>query len=81
MNLSKEVRPISTGQPQIMREVSVWLSLLQAWLNRLGASWTARRQRSRQVQELYCSSDRELWDMGLSRSDLPAIARGTHHRD
>jgi uncharacterized protein YjiS (DUF1127 family) len=35
----------------------------------------------RQMQELYRSSDRELWDMGLSRSDLPEIARGTYRQD
>jgi uncharacterized protein YjiS (DUF1127 family) len=81
MNISEEVRPILAGQRQITRAVSVWLSRLQARLDHLGASWASRRQRARQVQELYRASDRELWDMGLSRSDLPAIARGTHRRD
>jgi uncharacterized protein YjiS (DUF1127 family) len=81
MNLSKQGRTIPAGQRQIMGDVNAWLSLLQMWLNRVSASWAARRQRSRQVLELYRASDRELWDMGLSRSDLPAIARGTHRRD
>jgi uncharacterized protein YjiS (DUF1127 family) len=33
------------------------------------------------MQELYQSSDRELLDMGLSRSDLPEIAKGTYRRE
>jgi hypothetical protein len=30
---------------------------------------------------LYLFSERELWDVGLRRSDLPAIADGTYRRD
>jgi uncharacterized protein YjiS (DUF1127 family) len=33
------------------------------------------------MQDLYRCSDRDLWDMGLSRSDLMAIENGSFHRD
>jgi len=41
----------------------------------------APRQSGRQMaRELSSHSDRELADMGFSRADLPAIARGTYRR-
>jgi uncharacterized protein YjiS (DUF1127 family) len=69
------------GRQQIMREVSVWPSRLQASMVRLGAAWLARRKRAREIQELQAFSDRELWDLGLGRSDVRAIADGTYRRD
>ena len=54
---------------------------LSGLFHRLRASWLQWRAMERQMQELYRSSDRELWDMGLSRSDLPEIARGTYRQD
>jgi uncharacterized protein YjiS (DUF1127 family) len=53
---------------------------LSGLFHRLRASWLQWRAMERQMQELYRSSDRELWDMGLSRSDLPEIARGTYRQ-
>jgi uncharacterized protein YjiS (DUF1127 family) len=53
---------------------------LSGLFHRLRAAWAQRRAVERQMQELYRSSDRELWDMGLSRSDLPEIARGTYRQ-
>jgi uncharacterized protein YjiS (DUF1127 family) len=53
---------------------------LSGLFHRLRASWAKQRDTERQMQELYRSSDRELWDMGLSRSDLPEIARGTYRQ-
>jgi uncharacterized protein YjiS (DUF1127 family) len=41
----------------------------------------ARRQRSRDIQALAAFSDRELWDLGLGRSDLQAIINGSKCRD
>ena len=52
-----------------------------ARLDRLGSAWAARRKRARELRDLYRFSDRELWDVGLSRSDLPAIADGTYRRE
>jgi uncharacterized protein YjiS (DUF1127 family) len=62
---------------QTARPAGAWLSGV---FHRLRASWAQRRAVERQMQELYRSSDRELWDMGLSRSDLPEIARGTYRQ-
>jgi uncharacterized protein YjiS (DUF1127 family) len=62
---------------QTARPAGMWLSRL---FHRLRASVAERRVLERQMQELYRSSDRELWDMGLSRSDLPEIAKGTYRK-
>lgn len=39
-----------------------------------------RRERARVRQELGCYSDRELSELGLSRSDIPAVAAGHYAR-
>jgi len=45
------------------------------------AAWRAdRRQQSRLLRELSESTDRQLWDMGLSRADIPAVVRGAYRR-
>jgi uncharacterized protein YjiS (DUF1127 family) len=56
-------------------------SWLRAWFERLAAAWAARRETARGLQQLHRCTDRELWDMGLSRSDFPAIIKGTFRRD
>ena len=81
MNLSEEARALSKGQQETVREAGVWLSWLRARLGHLDAAWTARRKRAREVRDLYLFTERELWDVGLRRSDLPAIADGTYRRD
>ena len=81
MNLSEQSRALSEGQQQVAREALLWLSWLHARIDRLGIAWAARRKRARELRELYRFSDRELWDVGLSRSDLPAIADGTYRRE
>lgn len=40
-----------------------------------------RRQRARDHDMLLRFSDRELWDLGLSRSDIPSVILGTYHLD
>jgi uncharacterized protein YjiS (DUF1127 family) len=45
------------------------------------AFWAARRHGARQAEVLHAFSDRELWDLGLSRSDIPGIIKGTYRRD
>jgi uncharacterized protein YjiS (DUF1127 family) len=62
---------------QTAKPAGMWLARL---FHRLSASWAQHRATERQMQELYRSSDRELWDMGLSRSDLPDIAKGTYRK-
>jgi uncharacterized protein YjiS (DUF1127 family) len=81
MNLIKQAGPLSAGPQQSVRADSVWPSWLQGRLDHLGAAWAGRRKRSREVRDLYVFTDRELWDVGLSRSDLPAIANGTYRRE
>jgi uncharacterized protein YjiS (DUF1127 family) len=39
-----------------------------------------RRRFRRDAAQLSRFSDRDLWDLGLSRSDLPSIAEGTYRR-
>jgi uncharacterized protein YjiS (DUF1127 family) len=77
MNLSSNTYLLDATR-QTARPAGVWLT---GMFHRLRASLVQRRAVERQMQELYRSSDRELWDMGLSRSDLPEIARGTYRQD
>jgi uncharacterized protein YjiS (DUF1127 family) len=77
MNLSPNTYLFDAATRQTARPAGIWLSSL---LHRLRASWAQWRAVERQMQELYRSSDRELWDMGLSRSDLPEIAKGTYRQ-
>ena len=39
-----------------------------------------RRRIARYTRELEAYSNRELAELGLDRSDIPAVARGTYHR-
>jgi uncharacterized protein YjiS (DUF1127 family) len=74
--------PLFAERPQpIVSTASAWLAWLRAGLGRLSAFWMARRQRSRDIQALAAFSDRELWDLGLGRSDLQAIINGSKCRD
>ena len=81
MNLSEQSRAISESQQQVAREAILWLSWLRARLDSLGVAWADRRKRAREIRELYRFNERELWDLGLRRSDLPAIANGTYRRE
>jgi uncharacterized protein YjiS (DUF1127 family) len=53
-------------------------------LNRLRAGYLAwraeQRKRARIARELATYTDRELFDLGISRGDIPAIVRGTYRR-
>ena len=39
-----------------------------------------RRERARIARELLSYTDRELFDLGISRADIPAILDGTYRR-
>jgi uncharacterized protein YjiS (DUF1127 family) len=54
---------------------------LRTQLSRLAEGWAARRLRIQQMRELHAFSDRELWDVGLSRADFMAIEKGVYRRD
>ncbi len=80
MNIADDAQFIAEGPRPIVSTAHAGLTRLQAVLSNLRASWRTRRQRSREVQELIAFSDRELWDLGLGRSDVHAIANGTYRR-
>jgi uncharacterized protein YjiS (DUF1127 family) len=80
MSRSDQAQAIADGQP-IAVEPGVWLSRVRARLDRLATRWAERRQAVRGLRQLYLCTDRELWDMGFSRADFPAIIRGTFRRD
>jgi len=69
------LRPIDDGQQQIVSVFRICLSRLQSASARFGASWVARRKWRREIRQLHAFSDRELKDVGLSRSDLRGIAK------
>ncbi len=54
---------------------------LVSWFSRQVSALQARRQRARELHDLAMFSDRDLWDVGLSRSDLMAIEKGVYRRD
>jgi uncharacterized protein YjiS (DUF1127 family) len=81
VNLSEDAWLISSSQKQAVTPTSAFLSRLQAGFYRVAALWAMRRQRTREAEVLYTFSDRELWDVGLSRSDIPGIIQGTYRRD
>jgi uncharacterized protein YjiS (DUF1127 family) len=71
----------SHGQQLIAGEVRALLARLGARASGLGARWAARRKVARDLRQLDLCTDRELRDMGLSRSDFPAIIKGVYRRD
>ena len=62
-------------------EAAQWVSGLGARIRRFGAALAARHRAVAEIQQLYHCTDMELRDIGLSRGDLPAIAKGTYRRD
>ncbi len=81
MSLSNDTFSLSHGQTKIGGDFGSWLSSIVGRLQHLGDWWAERRIRNREMQELYSFSDRELWDVGLSRSDLLAIDKGTYRKE
>jgi len=81
MNLSQNTWFASRGQHPPLQDAGVWLSRLKAGLRSILAARAARRRRAQEMQTLYSFTDRELWDLGLGRSDLPGIMNGTYRRD
>ena len=45
------------------------------------AHFQARRRRAQELRELFAFDERDLRDLGLSRSDFVSIQNGTYHRD
>jgi len=76
MHLFHEVRLMADGRRQFYRDVDALAARALARLRLLGVAWAARRQRARQVRELASFTDRELWDVGLSRADVHGLENG-----
>ena len=80
MNLSKDTYLLAGDQQKIAQDVGTWLSSTYARMRSVGVYMAASRARAREMRELCRFSDRELWDVGLSRSDIPAVQQGTYRR-
>ena len=81
MKPSEDTCLVTSNQQHAIHAVSRWLSRAQAALGRMAAFWAARRQRVEDAEALRVLSDRDLWDLGLSRSDIPGIISGKYRRD
>ena len=77
MNASNDTYILS-GDQRVTQPLGVRLS---GRLRQFRLGWSQRRASARQMQELHLSTDRELWDMGITRGDLNEIAKGTYRRD
>jgi uncharacterized protein YjiS (DUF1127 family) len=56
-------------------------TILRRAMGRAVTYWQARRRRSRELSELFAFDERELRDLGLSRSDFISIENGTYRRE
>jgi uncharacterized protein YjiS (DUF1127 family) len=57
------------------------VAILRRIADRAIARWQDHRRRTRELNELYAFDERELRDLGLSRSDFMAIENSTYHRE
>jgi uncharacterized protein YjiS (DUF1127 family) len=81
VNLSEDTCLVSVNKRQTIQATNVWLSRLPNGLGRVAAFFAARRRRVQEAAILHGFSDRDLWDLGLGRSDIPGIINGTYRRD
>ncbi len=77
MNISKQSYLVPSEQ--LSKTGSSLISLL-TYFRRVSMFLKQRRTRARELRELHRFSDRELWDLGLSRSDIHAIENGVYRR-
>ncbi len=62
---------------------SVFAHIAHAWhgfAERQAAARIVRAQKRKVALELSTYTDRELWDLGISRDNIPDIVAGTFHR-
>ena len=55
---------------------TIGLTGVAAWLKELNAKRIERAQVNSTIKQLSKLSDRELWDIGISRGDIYGVARG-----
>jgi len=63
--------------------VSLWTQLTDTLADRRArfSAWQAKRAyRARIARELNTCTDRELWDLGFERHDIPAVVNGSYRR-
>ena len=67
------------GTPTTVAHFFEDLAHTQRQLSERYRAWAARRREIAQTtRELESCTDRELWELGFSRYDIPAVARGTY---
>lgn len=81
MSLTDDAGLVSAHRQPAIHAASAWLSRTRAEFQHMATIWLARRRHAREAEVLHAFSDRELWDLGLSRSDIPGIIDGTYRRD
>jgi uncharacterized protein YjiS (DUF1127 family) len=81
MSASNQARLLPTAEPKFLTGLGQGLNQGHGLLQRFFRTVAARLQHAREMDELYSFSDRELGDLALSRSDLPAIQKGMFRRD
>ena len=81
MAVSNNIGRIPQSRQQSLPAANTWLSRLQAGLFRTTTAWVTRRQQRHDAALLRTLSDRELWDLGLGRGDIPRVVNGTYRRD
>ena len=60
MPITNNSNLIADSQREAARAASAWIVLTLARVRRVRAAWTARRERARELDDLYRLSDREL---------------------
>lgn len=80
MSLSTDAKFVSSSHQQA-RDQQIPLFNFGTRLRRTISAWATRRRWAREVETLHAFSDKELWDIGLGRSDLMSISNGTFSRD
>ena len=81
MNLSENTWSTASGQGRTADPSHTVATRFHAWIGHAAEAWKVRRQRAHEAAALYASTDRELWDMGFSRSDIPSILDGTYRQE
>ena len=71
---------MATLSPAVHLEAARPAYLLRSVGVSVRAFWVARREVARIARELNAHNDKQLADMGITRADIPAIARGTFRR-
>ncbi|WP_428537739.1 DUF1127 domain-containing protein [Rhodopila sp.] len=81
MNLSSNISISSERQRKFAGDSGTSIFTATLRLRRLAAYLADRRERRRAADALHRFSDRELWDVGLSRGDILSIGRGSFRND